>query len=122
MSLFFRRFFLVALLVAAAAVVMANAGCEANCDSCLFGWCITCKSGYYLDIDGCTPCNSEHCAHCEAFGRCIACEPGYVLQYVSGSENITISKYGKCVNAASFAGVPTALVAAAVAVVYAAIA
>ncbi|KAL7703233.1 surface antigen-like protein [Lotmaria passim] len=122
MSLFFRRFFLVALLVAVAAVVVANAECDANCGTCLFGWCIVCKNGYYLDLDGCNQCSTEHCAHCEAFGRCIACEPGYKLEYVTGSDNISVNKYGKCVSAASFAGVPTALVAAAVAVVYAAIA
>ncbi|KAL7700115.1 surface antigen-like protein [Lotmaria passim] len=122
MSLFFRRFFLVALLVAVAAAVMANAECDANCGTCVFGVCVACKSGYYFEANGCTPCNSEHCAHCEAFGHCISCEKGYKLQYVTGSDNITVNKYGKCVNAASFAGVPTALVAAAVAVVYAAIA
>ncbi|KAL7704725.1 surface antigen-like protein [Lotmaria passim] len=122
MSLFFRRFFLVALLVAVAAVVVANAECNANCYTCKFGFCITCKNGYYLGAEGCTLCNSEHCAHCEIAGHCISCEPGYKLQYVTGSDNVTINKYGNCVNAASFAGVPIALVAAAVAVVYAAIA
>ncbi|KAL7699088.1 surface antigen-like protein [Lotmaria passim] len=100
MSLFFRRFFLVALLVAVAAAVVANAACDANCDSCLFGWCIACKKGYYPGANGCTSCNSEHCAHCEAVGWCIACEPGYKLEYVTGSDDITVNKYGKCVKAA----------------------
>ncbi|KAL7707302.1 surface antigen-like protein [Lotmaria passim] len=120
MSLFFRRFFLVALLVAVAAVVMANAECDANCKSCLFGLCVRCKDGYYLEDKKCTLCNSEHCTHCEIAGHCVNCEKGYKLQYVTGSDNITVNKYGKCVSAASFAGVPTVLVAAAVAVVYAA--
>ncbi|KAL7699000.1 surface antigen-like protein [Lotmaria passim] len=126
MSLFFRRFFLVALLVAVAAVVMANAECDANCDNCFAGLCLACKSGYYPGANGCTSCNSEHCAHCEAFGWCLSCETGYKLEYMNVTDNasksISVNKYGKCVSAASFAGVPTALVAAAVAVVYAAIA
>ncbi|KAL7703050.1 surface antigen-like protein [Lotmaria passim] len=122
MSLFFRRFFLVALLVAVAAVVVANAECDPHCDSCQLGVCVSCKSGYYRDITGCVPCYAKHCANCEGLDVCLVCERGYKLQYVSFSGGVHIHTYGKCVSAASFVGVPTALVAAAVAVVYAAIA
>ncbi|KAL7701832.1 surface antigen-like protein [Lotmaria passim] len=126
MSLFFRRFFLVALLVAVAAAVVANAECDPHCDSCQLGVCVSCKKGYYRDVNGCVPCYSKHCANCEGLDMCLECEPGYKLVYVSGSGDIHIHMYGKCVSGKSSAGVPagvpTALVAAAMAVVYAAIA
>jgi hypothetical protein len=122
MASFSRRVFLVALLVAAVAVVFASAACDENCENCVWGVCTACKTGYYYGADGCTACKSAHCAHCQAVGWCIACEPGYRLQYVSNPDNMTVEKYGKCVNAASFGNAYTALVAAAAALLYAVVA
>ncbi|KAK7199131.1 hypothetical protein NESM_000882700 [Novymonas esmeraldas] len=106
MTAMFRRVALLVLVVALVAASAARAAsCPENCGACVFGRCITCKNGYYVRNNTCTPCEAAHCVFCSAVGMCTECEKGFHITYTNQTANGTdVNLWGICrpINGAAF--------------------
>ncbi|KAK7198375.1 hypothetical protein NESM_000796800 [Novymonas esmeraldas] len=93
-----------ALLLAAISLSVALAAvCNVDgCTNCLFGYCITCESGYYSKGGKCAPCPTQNCRQCAIAGRCSSCKQGYDLSYFGAAASGSyVSVYGECVPASA---------------------
>ncbi|KAK7199365.1 hypothetical protein NESM_000909800 [Novymonas esmeraldas] len=95
MSRVFRRLLLAAAVAAAVLACTARAACDAQCETCEFGFCMGCNTGYYLSGQTCTACPVERCRECVAFGVCTSCMDGYILSFLNDDDSKTSSSLAK---------------------------